>query len=66
MNESTDKENNKYPRESNRKMSSDSSDRNSDDSSILSNEPMQVDMLALFDQTLDRSSSTSLLLVEEI
>ena len=66
MNESTDEENNKYPRESNRKMSSDSSDRNSDDSSILSNEPMQVDMLALFDQTLDRSSSTSLLLVEEI
>ena len=40
MNESTNEENNKHPGESNCKMSSDSSDHDSDDSSILSNEPM--------------------------
>ena len=37
---STDEENNKYPGESDGEMSSDSSDHDSDDSSILSNEPM--------------------------
>ena len=40
MDESTDEENNKYPRESDREMSSDSSDHDSDGSSILSNEPI--------------------------
>ena len=40
MNESTDEENNEYPRESDREMSSDSSYHDSDDSSILSNKPM--------------------------
>ena len=40
MNESTNEENNEYPGESDCKMSSDSSDQDSDDSIILSNEPM--------------------------
>ena len=38
MDESTDEENNKYSGESDREMSSNSSDHDFDDSSILSNE----------------------------
>ena len=40
MNEGTDEENNENPGESVREISSDSSDHDSDDSSILSNDPM--------------------------
>ena len=36
----TNEENNEYPGKSDREMNSDSSDHDSDDSSILSNEPM--------------------------
>ena len=40
MNESIDEENNEYPGESDREKNSNSSDHDSDDSSILSNEPV--------------------------